>query len=74
MIRVYYKLPNPAGGWFPQVHSIPCADLAQFELRRRFPEYGVSDALVVRVEEIVLQPPTKGEEEFYARWGTAGEF
>ena len=21
-----------------------------------------------------VRPPTKGEEEYYARWGTAGEF
>ena len=74
MIRVFYKHPRPDGGWFPQVHSIPCADLAQFELRRRFPEYGLAGAKVVRVEEIVYPAPTKGEEEYYARWGTAGEF
>lgn len=75
MIRVYYKFKRPEGGYYDVEHSMPVADMAQFEARRRLPEYGLAGAKVVRVEEIVYPaPPTKGEEEYYARWGTAGEF
>ena len=74
MIRVFYQHPNPAGGYYEVEHSTPVADMAQFEARRRLPEYGLAGAKVVRVEEIVYPAPTKGEEEYYARWGTAGEF
>ena len=76
MIRVYYQHPNPAGGWFAAEHSTPVADMAQWELRvEKFAaEYGIVGVRVVRVEQIEQRPPTKGEEEFYERWGTAGEF
>lgn len=75
MISVYYRHPNPAGGYYEAEHSMPVADMAQFAARQKHGGYGIpADALITRVEEIKLAPPTKGEEEFYARWGTVGEF
>ena len=76
MIRVHYQHPNPAGGWFSAEHSMPVADMAQWELRlAKFArEYGIVGVRVVRIEQIEQRPPTQGEEEFYARWGTAVEF
>ena len=75
MIRVFYKFKRPEGGYYDAEHSQPVADMAQFLSRQKHGCYGIpADCLITRVETIELRPPTKGEEEFYARWGTAGEF
>ena len=75
MIRVYYKHQNPAGGYYAAEHSMPVADMAQFLSRQKHGGYGIPhDALITRVETIEMWPPTKGEEEYYAKYGTAGEF
>ena len=75
MIRVYYKFKRPEGGYYEAEHSQPVADMAQFLARQKHGGYGIpADCLITRVETIELRPPTKGEEEYYARWGTAGEF
>ena len=76
MIRVHYQHPDPAGGWFAAEHSTPVADMAQWNLRvaKFAKEHGLVGVRVVRVEQIEQRPPTKGEEEFYERWGTAAEF
>jgi hypothetical protein len=74
MIRVFYKHPNPAGGYYETEHSQPVADMAQFLARQKNGGYGIpADVLITRTETIVLTT-TQGEAEFYARWGTAGEF
>lgn len=75
MIRVFYKFKRPEGGYYDAEHSTYVADMDQFEARQKHGGYGIQeDCLITRVETIELRPPTKGEEEFYARWGTAGEF
>lgn len=75
MIRVFYRHPNPAGGYFDAEHSQPVADMAQFLSRQKHGGYGITaDCLITRVETIELMQPTNGEEEFYAKYGTAGEF
>lgn len=75
MIRVYYKFKRPEGGYYDAEHSQPVADMAQFLARKKHGGYGIpASCLITRIEPIVLAPPTKGEEEYYARWGTAGEF
>ena len=74
MIRVFYKHPNPAGGYYEAEHSMPVADMAQFLTRKQIAHYGISEVEITRVEEIKLTPPTKGEEDFYAKYGTVGEF
>ena len=75
MIRVFYKFKRQAGGYYDAEHSEPVADMAQFLARQKIGGYGIPvDCLITRVETIELRPPTKGEEEFYARWGTPGEF
>jgi len=75
MIRVYYKFKRPEGGYYEAEHSQPVADMEQFMARKNYGGYGIpADCLITRVVTIELRPPTKGEEEFYARWGTAGEF
>ena len=76
MIRVHYQHQNPSGGFYAAEHSMPVADMAQWELRlaKFAKEYGLVGVRVTRTEKIEVNPPTKGEEEFYARWGTAGEF
>ena len=74
MIRVFYKHPNPAGGYFDAEHSMPVNDMAQFLARQKLADYWIAGVLITRVEEIKLTPPTKGEDDFYARWGTVGEF
>ena len=76
MIRVFYKHPNPAGGYFDAEHSMPVADMAQFEVRVSCfaKEYGIEGVRVTRTEEIAPRTPTDGEAEYYARYGTAGEF
>ena len=74
MIRVFYKHPNPDGGYYEAEHSQPVADMSQFLLRQKHGGYGIpADALITRTEPIVLTT-TQGEADFYARWGTAGEF
>ena len=76
MIRVHYQHQNPSGGFYAAEHSMPVADMAQWELRlaKFASEYGLEGVRVVRTEKIEVRPPTKGEEEFYARRGTVGEF
>ena len=74
MIRVYYQHQNPEGGYYEAEHSRPVADMDGFVFRINHDGPGISEIAVTRVETIELRPPTKGEEEFYARWGTAGEF
>lgn len=74
MIRVYYKFKRPEGGYYEAEHSQPVADMDGFVFRINHDGPGMSEIAVTRVETIELRPPTKGEEEFYARWGTAGEF
>lgn len=75
MIRVFYKFKRPDGGYYDEEHSQPVADMAQFKARQKCGGYGISaDCIVTRVEVIEPPQPTKGEEDFYARWGTAGEF
>ena len=76
MIRVYYRHPNPSGGYYAVEHSMPVADMAQWNLRvaKFAAEYGLVGVRVTRTEEIATRPPTDGEAEYYARYGTAGEF
>lgn len=69
MIRVFYRFKGHV-----YEHSMPVADMSQFELRRGMRDYNLAGAVVTRAEPIVTQPATKGEEEYYARYGTAGEF
>ena len=75
MIRVYYKFKRPEGGYYDAEHSQPVADMVQFLARQKLGGYGIpADCLITRVDTIELRPPTNGEDEYYARWGTAGEF
>lgn len=74
MIRVFYRHKNQAGGYYDAEHSMPVADMAQFLTRKQITHYGIAEVMITRVEEIKPTPPTKGEEDFYARWGTSGEF
>lgn len=75
MIRVFYQHPNPSGGYYEIEHSMPVADMAQWERRIALfaSEYGLVGVRVTRTEEIDTTP-TDGEAEYYARYGTAGEF
>lgn len=54
MIRVFYRHPNPAGGYFDAEHSMPVADISQWNLRvERFAkEYGIVGVQVTRIYEI----------------------
>ena len=76
MIRVYYKHPNPAGGYYDAEHSMPVADMAQWNLRAQnfAAEYGLVGVCVTRTEEIAPRTPTDGEAEYYAKYGTVVEF
>lgn len=76
MIRVYYQHPHPAGGYYAVEQSTPVADMAQWELRvEKFAaEYGIVGVRVTRTEEIAPRTPTDGEAEYYAKYGTVGEF
>lgn len=74
MIRVFYKHPNPAGGYFDAEHSMPVNDMAQFVLRQRLGAgYGIENVLITRTEPIDTSYEN-GAEEYYAKYGTVGEF
>ena len=76
MIRVFYVHPNPAGGYYDAEHSQPVADMAQFELRKRAPRsdgYGLAGVKVTRIEQIDTSYEN-GAADYYAKYGTAGEF
>ena len=73
MIRVYYVHADPRGGFHSSVHSTPVADLAQFWLRMSAMGHRRDEILVIATEDV----DTSGENaaaDFYARYGTAGEF
>ena len=74
MIRVFYKFKRLDGGYYDAEHSTVVAEMDGFVYRMNHEGPGMSEIAVARVEPIVMAPPTKGEEEYYARWGTAGEF
>ena len=75
MIRVYYRHPNPSGGYYECEHSMPVNDLSQWVLRVAMfaAEYRLVGVLVTRIEQIYATT-TEGEAEYYAKYGTAGEF
>ena len=76
MIRVYYQHQNPAGGYYEAEHSMPVTSMAQWNLRAQklAAEYCLVGVRVTRTEEIKERVPTDGEAEYYARYGTEGEF
>lgn len=76
MIRVYYQHQNPAGGYYEAEHSMPVTNMAQWNLRagKFAAKHGIVGVRVTRAEDIKDRVPTNVEAEFYARWGTVGEF
>lgn len=75
MIRVYYNHPNPAGGYFDAAHSMPVADMAQWNLRvaKFAAEYGLVGVRVTRTEEIDTRYENASA-DYYTKYGTVGEF
>jgi len=76
MIRVFYQHPNPAGGFFDCEHSMPVADMAQFESRKNAPKsdgYGLDGVRVTRTEPIDTSYENAAA-DYYAKYGTVGEF
>ena len=79
MIRVFYQHPRPEAdgvGYYDAEHSQPVADMAQFELRKRAPcgsGYGLAGVKVTRIEQIDTSYENAAA-DYYAKYGTAGEF
>ena len=75
MIRVFYQHPNPAGGFYEYEHSTYVADMKQFELRVKLfaREYGLVGVRITRVEPFDTSYENAAA-DYYAKYGTAGEF